>query len=110
MQTLNVQGFAGKTKYIVGKYDLEVLTNPRTYIPDVEISQSHTTTVEVPQPGIASFSKRGHGYGSVYINRNNELELVATLSETKNRESFELQPGNYIVVFRPSCSREVASM
>ncbi|MEZ4721683.1 MAG: VWA domain-containing protein [Flavobacteriales bacterium] len=106
MQTLAVQSFTEVQKYIVGKYDLEILTLPRTYIDNVEINQSHTTTVEIPQPGVATFSKLGHGYGSVYIMRNNELELVATLSTTKERETLNLMPGEYVAVFRPVRARE----
>lgn len=105
-KTLHVQGFPEKQKYIVGKYDLEILTLPRTYIDDVEIKQSHTTTIEIPQPGVVSFSKLGYGYGTVYVVRDNRLERIATLSETKERESLSLQPGEYIVVFRPKQARE----
>ncbi|MEX2597403.1 MAG: VWA domain-containing protein [Salibacteraceae bacterium] len=106
MSTLHIQEFSEKQKYITGSYDLEILTLPRTYINDVKISQSHTTTVEIPQPGIATFSKLGYGYGTVYHVVKNELKLVATLSEVKERETLSLQPGEYIAVFRPKQARE----
>jgi Ca-activated chloride channel family protein len=106
MQTLNVQQFSEVQRYIVGRYDLEILTLPRTYINDVEITQSHTTTIEIPQPGIATFSKLGYGYGTVYQVKDNEQHLVATLSEKKERETLSLQPGEYIAVFRPKQARE----
>lgn len=106
MNTLTVQGFNEMQQYIVGNYDLEFLTLPRTYINNVEIKQSHTTTIEIPQPGIATFSKLGHGYGSVYYMRDNQLELVATLSHTKERETLSLMPGEYVAVFRPKQARE----
>lgn len=106
MQTLHVQKFSEIQKYIVGKYDLEILTLPRTYIEDVEITQSHTTTIAIPQPGVATFSKVGHGYGSVYIVRKNEMELVATLSRTQERETLNLMPGEYVAVFRPMRAKE----
>lgn len=105
LKTLHVQAFNQQQKYIVGNYDLEILTLPRTYIQDVEISQSHTTTIEIPQPGLATFSKLGYGYGTVYVERKNQLELVATLSETKERETLSLQPGSYVAVFRPKQAR-----
>ncbi len=105
-KTLHVQAFKEKTKYIIGNYDLEILTLPRTYIDDVEIKQSHTTTIEIPQPGVATFSKQGHGYGSVYFIRKNELELVARLDEKKERQSLILQPGEYVAVFRPKAARQ----
>ena len=106
MNTLHVQSFADIEKYIVGKYDLEILTLPRTYIDDVEITQSHTTTIQIPQPGVATFSKNGHGYGSIYIIRKNKLELVANLSRTKDRETLNLMPGEYVAVFRPMRAKE----
>lgn len=106
MQTLHVQRFGEIQKYIVGKYDLEILTVPRTYISDVEISQSHTTTIEIPQPGVVTFSKFGHGYGSVYVKRPKGIELVATLSNTQERETLNLMPGEYMAVFRPIRARE----
>lgn len=106
MKTLNVQSYSEIQKYIVGKYDLEILTLPRTYIDDVVISQSHTTTIEIPQPGVATFSKLGYGYGSIYVVRKNELELVANLSKTQDRETLNLMPGEYIAVFRPLQARE----
>lgn len=106
MNTLHVQQFGEQQKYIVGKYDLEILTLPRTYISDVDIKQSHTTTIELPQPGVATFSKVSYGYASVYLLKDNELVLIATLSESKERESLNLMPGEYIAVFRPKISRE----
>lgn len=105
---LHVQNFSEKEKYIVGTYDLEILTLPRTILTDVKIDQSHTTTIQIPQPGVASFSKRGHGYASVYIIRKNELELVARLDEKSERQSLTLQPGEYIAVFRPKAARQSA--
>ena len=106
MKTLNIQLFSETQKYIIGKYDLEILTIPRTYIEDVDISQSHTTTIEIPQPGIATFSKLGYGYGSVYVVKSNQLQLVATLDLMKERETLTLQPGEYLAVFRPKQARE----
>ena len=106
MKTLHVQSFAEIQKYIVGKYDLEILTLPRTYIEDVDISQSHTTTIEIPQPGIATFSKQGHGHTTVYQMNKNDLELVATLSTTQERETLSLMPGQYVAIYRPLTARE----
>ncbi len=106
MNTLHVQSFSEIEKYIVGKYDLEIFTLPRTYINDVELTQSHTTTIQIPQPGVATFSKNGHGYGGIYVVRKNKLELVANLSRTKDRETLNLMPGEYIAVFRPIRAKE----
>ncbi len=100
MQTLNIQTFGSPAKYLTGMYDLEVLSLPRIYINNVVIRQSHTTTVEIPQPGILVVSKSVNGYGSLYLESGNELKWVYDLKENKLQESFVLQPGNYRIIFR----------
>ncbi|HRS54023.1 MAG TPA: VWA domain-containing protein, partial [Bacteroidales bacterium] len=45
LEILHLQYFNTTEKYLVGKYDLEVLSLPRLKINDVDISQSYTTTV-----------------------------------------------------------------
>ncbi|MBK9320467.1 MAG: hypothetical protein IPM91_17800 [Bacteroidetes bacterium] len=37
---MHVQDFEEVTRYIVGEYDLEILTTPRIYINDIHIDQS----------------------------------------------------------------------
>jgi len=100
METLNLQSFGETEKYIVGKYDLEVMCLPRLYISDVNIAQSSTTTVEIPQPGIAVIMMSANGYGSVYQEDDNKLKWIYNLTENTTQESLILQPGKYRVVFR----------
>jgi Ca-activated chloride channel homolog len=100
METINVQSFNLTEKYLTGKYDLEVLSLPRLYINDVEVSQSSTTTVEIPQPGIAVIQASANGYGSVYLMEENELKWLYNLRENTMQETLSLQPGMYKVVFR----------
>jgi Ca-activated chloride channel family protein len=106
MKTLNVQDFNAKEKYLVGDYDLEVLCLPRLSIDDVSITQSHTTTVQIPNPGIATMLMSNPGFGSILVEQKNELLWVADLDELQTRQTFVLQPGNYRVVFRPKNSVE----
>lgn len=105
MQTINVQNFGVSEKYITGTYDIEVLCLPRIYIDDVEIIQSHTTTVEIPLPGIAVIQKSTNGYGSLYVERGDRIELIYNFRDnTPKQESLILQPGKYRVVFRSKYS------
>jgi Ca-activated chloride channel homolog len=106
MQTLNAQNFNSTEKYLVGKYDLEVLTLPRTYVENVDISQSKTTTVEVSQPGIASFVYTSPGFGSIYWEDKGKLRWIYNLDTNSNKETVVLQPGKYRVVFRPKAAKE----
>ncbi len=105
METLNVQDFNTTIKYIVGDYDLEVLSLPRLKFA-IEIRQSHTNTVEIPQPGIASILLTARGYASIFLEKNNKLELVYTMSETITRETLILQPGRYRLIYRAQQSRQ----
>ena len=99
-KTLNIQQLGNTEKYIVGKYDLEILTLPRILVEDVEIKQSETTRVEVPRPGIANFVMAASGYGSLYKETPDTLEWIYNLNTNTTRESLVLQPGEYRVVYR----------
>lgn len=100
MQTLNTQYTNQREKYIVGKYDLEIMTLPRTIVKDVKIDQSTTTTVEVPGPGTAIFQFPGSGYGSLYVRNEDALEWVYNFKGSGDQEALQLQPGDYVAVYR----------
>jgi Ca-activated chloride channel family protein len=101
METLNVQNFGQSEKYLTGLYDIEVLCLPRISIDSVVISQSHTTTVEIPLPGIVTFRRNVDGYGSLYLEENNELTLIYNLPLSNDKmENLILQPGNYRAIYR----------
>ncbi len=105
-RTLNVQEFNTEQKYLIGFYDLEILTLPRYIERDVEIKQSTKTRIAVPPPGIVSISASSSGYGSIFVERNNKLEWVIDLNPNQSRQSFALQPGDYRVVYRAKSSKE----
>ena len=102
---INVQGINETGKYITGFYDLEILTLPRIKLTDIAISQSHTTTVDIPNPGLLTVTKGSKGLAFIYEEKGNKLELVFQLSENNPRESIYLQPGDYVLLYRPSGAR-----
>ena len=104
--TLNVQDFNTSIKYLVGRYDLEVLSLPRMNIKDVEISQSHTTTVQIPQSGLATIVTNAQGYTTLYSVEKNDLQLIYNFSENTLKETLVLLPGNYKVIYRSRNSKE----
>jgi Ca-activated chloride channel family protein len=106
LQTLNVQDFGKVEKYIVGKYDLEVLTLPRIHLKDVEIKQSTTNSIKIPTSGNILFSKQGPGYGSIYVDDGKTVIWVCNLNTTLQNEIIYLQPGKYKVVFRYEFAKE----
>ena len=105
MNTINAQKVNENERYLVGSYDLEILTLPRTYIYDVNVNQSATTKVEIPAPGLATIMRSTSGYGAIFqISPEGELIWVYNLTSNASSESVYLQPGRYKVVFRPSAA------
>jgi len=99
--TVNVQDFGSTQKYLTGVYDLEVLSLPRMEINDVQVTQNHTTSVEVPLPGIAVIQKNTKGFGGIYVEKEGRLEWVYSFREDQSQqESLILMPGSYHVIFR----------
>ena len=105
MNTLNVQKIDDKQRYLVGNYDLEILTLPRMFVTSVNVAQSHTTKVEIPQPGMAHIMRKSKGSGDVFIKEGIGLNWIYSLDSELTTESIPLQPGEYKVVFRPTGSK-----
>jgi len=105
METLNVQDFNTTIKYLVGKYDIEVLSLPRLKF-SVDIKQSHTNSVEIPQPGLASILLNSRGRADIYLEKENKLELIYTMPDNSVRETLVMQPGNYRLIYKPASSRQ----
>jgi Ca-activated chloride channel family protein len=99
MNTINVQVLNATEKYIIGKYDLEILTLPRIYINQNEIEQSKTKTIEIPNAGVLQVKCLESGDGCILLKRNDKLEWVCNLN-TQTLQTYYLQPGNYISTWR----------
>ncbi len=106
MKTIHVQNFGETTKYLLGNYDLEVLCIPRINIKNVDIKQSYTTKVEIPQPGVANFLFTAAGYGSIFLADSDNMKFVYRFKENTLQETIYLQPGEYKAVFRYKTSKE----
>jgi Ca-activated chloride channel family protein len=101
METINIQDIDLPEKYLTGSYDLEILSLPRFYVNDISVLQSHTTTVEVPVPGIAVIQKYVKGYGSLFLENDGRLEWIYSFRDTDaTQESLVLMPGKYRAVYR----------
>ncbi|WP_187261989.1 vWA domain-containing protein [Pontibacter beigongshangensis] len=100
-QTLQVQNFGSRHKYLVGKYDLELLTLPRIYMKGVEIKQGQPTPITIPQPGQLNIPSDLQGYGSIYsLEEDGTQRWLHNLPEQSSRITLALQPGNYRLVYR----------
>ncbi len=102
-RTINVQDFKRKERYLTGRYDIEVLTLPRTIFENVEVKNHETKNLTISAPGILTILDGGNGVGAIYkVQKGLPDEWVVNFYR---QGSFNLQPGNYKVVFRPRGSQ-----
>jgi Ca-activated chloride channel homolog len=100
-RTINVQFMETSEKYVVGRYDLEIPVFPLIYLRDVEIRQSYTTTVEIPEPGMLHINAKRPGYGALFLlTPEGKQEWVLNIRNNVIRQDYYLQPGNYRIVYR----------
>jgi Ca-activated chloride channel family protein len=101
MQTLHVQNANTSEKYLVGKYDLEVLTLPRQIFKDVSVDQNTTTTLEMAQPGRLNISAFTQQYiADIYQMNRNEIVWLARLPQENKIHNIIMQPGKYKIIYR----------
>lgn len=101
-KTLNTQRISETDKYIVGKYELEILTLPRIYI-TTDIEQSSTSTINISAPGFLNYSAGQAVVGQIFAqNSNGSWDWVCNLDENSRTGNFQLQPGAYRIVYRQS--------
>ncbi len=99
-EILRVQDMNSEYRYLVGDYELEILTLPRMTIEDIHISQNHTTTVEVPVPGNVFLKYGIKGHGAIFERENGERKKVIDIEKGTEQQELRLMPGKYTVVFR----------
>ena len=98
--TLNVQEINEVEKYLIGKYDIELLTLPRWKEDDVEILPIEPTVYSIPTPGLANIVLPSKGYGGLYVENSDKLKQIYSFNGEKINYRLTLLPGNYKVVFR----------
>ena len=105
MICINIQNINSTEKYLIGKYDLEVLTEPRLNLNNVEIAQSSTTTIEIPSLGSVQITKPANSISTLLFKEDNSWEFVTNLSDKQN-ETLTLLPGEYQIVSRSKSSTQ----
>jgi Ca-activated chloride channel family protein len=100
-KTLHVQNANSKEKYLVGKYDLEVLTLPRMFFKDAAIDQNMVTTIQIPQPGKLNINYPIQNfYADIYQVIRGELIWVHKLPVDVQKHNIIIQPGDYKLIYR----------
>lgn len=98
---VHIQDINSRQQYLVGEYDIEVLTLPRRHFKNVSIDQDQMALVTLPDPGILNINTSATGYGSIYeIKPSGEQEWVYDLNHDESRVALAIQPGTYKIVFR----------
>jgi len=91
----------GEEKLLVGNYDIECTTLPRTTFQNIKIHQSQDTPLILEQPGVVNFVATSKGIGSIYkIQKNGSQKWIYNLDPIQTRNTVAIQPGKYKVVFR----------
>ena len=99
-KTINHQQLKSTEKYLIGKYNLEVFTLPRTY-KEIEIKDKQTTSIDIPAAGTLELRLKTPATGQVFVLRSNEsYEWVCNLNKTSTKQKWNLQPGKYKIIYR----------
>lgn len=108
-EAINIQPLGKTERYLVGKYDLEILTLPRLKIENVEVGQSATTTIEIPLSGTLYLAKgKTEMIGSIFVRDSEETKWVCNLDESRQVQQIDLLPGTYMAVLRPKSATSCA--
>lgn len=105
--TLNTQKVNYSEKYLVGKYDIEIPTLPRLLINDVSISQSETTSIKIPRPGIITLRFGAEGYCGLFLEKRNNLEWISNIDSKNKIINLVLLPGSYRIIFRARNAKSI---
>lgn len=100
-----------KRKYLVGTYDVEILTLPRISIANLKIKQSETTSIKIPAPGLLTILNTNAVpiFGSIHVERGQDLEWVCDINGNSVTETITLQPGTYHIIYKNKGSKKTMS-
>ncbi len=104
--TLNIQQINEVEEYLVGNYDIELLTLPRKKFYNVEILPKKSTKYTIPTPGLANIILPSKGFGGLYMKNRDELEQIYHFKGKKTNHRLTLLPGNYKLIFRAIAAKE----
>ena len=67
---------------------------------DVHIRDGITVPVAIPEPGSLHLKTGSSGYGGIFVDNGQGLNLVYPFQGRDPSGHFNLQPGRYVVIFR----------
>ena len=100
-EILTTFSLPGSERLLVGKYDIECNTLPRTVFKNIMIEQRQMTSLKLAQPGVVNFVATAKGIGSIYeIYEDGTQQWIYNLNPEETRNTVAIQPGKYKIVFR----------
>src|SRR5262249_50447135 len=105
-EILFVQDANTTQRYLTGLYDLEILTLPRIIMKGIQIEEAKVNTIKIPKAGTLLATPAEAGVASIFIQQEKGLEKIYDFYSIRNQESVNLQPGNYLIVYRPDKGKQ----
>ncbi|MCY7410406.1 MAG: VWA domain-containing protein [Chitinophagales bacterium] len=112
-EIIYVQDANTQQRYLVGIYDLEILTLPRIIQKNILIEQGKINSIKIPKAGTLMVTPGEAGVASIFIQVTERLEKIYDFpvgihsdKSIKQQQTVNLQPGNYTVVFRPDKGKQ----
>lgn len=99
-QTLHVQDINTTNKYIVGNYDIEVLTLPRMIHKNVAIEQGKIRNIKIPREGNLMISAYKSYEASLYQYKGKKIVKIYEHQNLQGKEKLKMLPGKYKFIFR----------
>ena len=100
-----VQNFNTKHKYLVGKYDVEILTLPRLYYKDYEIRGGTDNKIVVEQSGSLNVYASENLTYSIYTVKENNYDKIYETTLPGGNETITLLPGEYKIISRSNIKK-----
>lgn len=99
-ERVTIQDFNTSKRYLIGNYDVEILTVPPTIITGINVKQNRTTTVELAAPGKLQLTNSSDMVATIFTIKDNKVSWVADIPQGAGKFDLTIQPGNYQVVYR----------
>ena len=104
---INVHKMNTTKDYLVGEYDLEILTLPRIKMDKVKINQSQITDITIPHYGTIELNK-SIGPAALFLKKDGKNIWLYDFDKEMTIESLNIQPGKYFISFRNIRSKSTA--
>lgn len=99
-EVIHIQNVPDVEKYIIGNYDVEVLTLPKTIFRNIRIDHKKQTVLNLADPGIINLVSPSFVYGAIYEIKENKEHWVINLDTKSTTTAMAMQPGDYKIAFR----------